>query len=86
MTWPTKNGHVCDLASRSQQPFRLEVVMSPTIAALDQLDCDIAVAYVALGVARRSFERCPSAENESAVADAEACVDRLLDERFAVQQ
>ena len=59
--------------------------MSPTVTTLEQLDCDISVASVALGVARRTFDRCPSAENESAVEEAEASVDRLLDERFAAQ-
>jgi hypothetical protein len=60
--------------------------MSPTVTSIDQLDYDISVAYIALGVARSSWDRCPSAENESAVDAAEACVDRLLDERFAAQQ
>ena len=59
--------------------------MSPTVTPLDRLDCDISVAYIALGVARGSFDRCPSAENERAVEEAESCVDRLLDERFAAQ-
>jgi hypothetical protein len=60
--------------------------MSPTVTSLDQLDYDISVAYIALGVARGSFDRCPSAENERAVEEAEGCVDRFLDERFAAQQ
>jgi len=60
--------------------------MSPTVTSIDQLDYDISVAYIALGVARSSRDRCPNAENESAVDAAEACVDRLLDERFAAQQ
>ena len=60
--------------------------MSPTVTSLDQLDYDISVAYIALGVARSSFDRCPSGENASAVAEAECCVNRLLDERFAAQQ
>jgi hypothetical protein len=34
-------------------------------------------------VARSSFHRCPSAENERRVADAVADVDRLLDARLA---
>jgi hypothetical protein len=62
-----------------------EVVMSPTVTRLDQLDYDISVAYIALGVARSSFDRCPSAENAQAVQAAEGSVDRLLDERFAAQ-
>jgi hypothetical protein len=60
--------------------------MSPTVTSIDQLDYDISVAYIALGVARSSWDRCPNAENENAVDAAEACVDRLLDERFAAQQ
>ena len=59
--------------------------MSPTVTSLDQLDYDISVAYIALGVARSSFDRCPSAENSRAVDDAEGCVNRLLDERFVAQ-
>jgi hypothetical protein len=64
---------------------RQEVVMSPTVTSLDQLDYDISVAYIALGVARGSFDRCPSVENERAVDEAESCVNRLLDERFVAQ-
>ncbi|HLM03697.1 MAG TPA: hypothetical protein VK402_00760 [Blastococcus sp.] len=60
--------------------------MSPTVTSLDQLDFDISVAYIALGVARSSFDRCPSGENAAAVTEAERCVDRLLDERFVAQQ
>jgi hypothetical protein len=57
--------------------------MSPTETSLDQLDCDISVAYIALGVARGSWARCPSGENAELVDEAEASVNRLLDERFA---
>ena len=60
--------------------------MSPTVTSLDQLDHDISVAHLALGVARRSFDRCPSAQNARAVDEAESCVNRLLDERFAAQR
>jgi hypothetical protein len=60
--------------------------MSPTVASFDQLDYDISVAYIALGVARSSWDRCPSAENARTVDEAEGCVNRLLDERFAAQQ
>ncbi|UOY01699.1 hypothetical protein [Blastococcus sp. PRF04-17] len=59
--------------------------MSPTVASLDQLDHDISAAYIALRIARSAYDRCPSAENSRAVDQAETCVDRLLDERFAVQ-
>jgi hypothetical protein len=57
--------------------------MSPTITSVDEIDLDISVAYIALGVARNSFTRCPSGENERQVADAVAAVDRLLDARLA---
>jgi hypothetical protein len=57
--------------------------MSPTITSIDEIDLDISVAYIALGVARSTFTRCPSAENEQRVADAVADVDRLLDARLA---
>lgn len=60
--------------------------MSPTVTSLDQLDCDISVAFIALGVARSSWDRCPSAENARAVEEAEGSVNRLLDERFVAQQ
>jgi hypothetical protein len=60
--------------------------MSPTVTTIDQLDCEIAVAFIALGVARHSFDRCPSAENAEAVGAAEASVDRLLDQRYSAQQ
>jgi hypothetical protein len=43
------------------------------------------VAYIALGVARTSYTRCPSAENARLVDEAEGDVDRLLDERLAAQ-
>ena len=59
--------------------------MSATLTTLDQLDCDISVAAVALDAARRAFDRCPSAENAHGVDEAQGCVDRLLDERFAAR-
>jgi len=60
--------------------------MSPTVTSLDQLDYDISVAYIALGVARSSWHRCPSPENERLVDNAEGCVNRLLEERFTAAQ
>ncbi len=57
-----------------------------TTTNLDQLDHDISVAYIALGVARNSWERCPGTENARVVDRAEARVNRLLDERFAAQR
>ena len=59
--------------------------MSPTVTSLDQIDYDISVAYIALGVARSSYDRCPSAENARVVDDAEGSVNRLLEQRFAIQ-
>jgi hypothetical protein len=58
--------------------------MSPTVTSIDQLDYDISVAYIALGVARSSWQRCPSLENERLVDGAESCVNRLLEERFSL--
>jgi hypothetical protein len=60
--------------------------MSPTVTSIDQLDHEISIAYIALGVARGSFARCPSAANERAVDEAESSVNRLLDARFVVQE
>jgi hypothetical protein len=61
--------------------------MSTTVAPteLDRIDSDTAVASVALGMARSSFARCPSAENARALEDAVAAVDRLLDRRLALR-
>lgn len=59
--------------------------MSSTVTSTDQIDYDISVTYIALGVARSSFERCPSAENARRVATALADVDRLLDARLAAR-
>jgi len=56
--------------------------MSPTITSVDQIDLDISIAFVALGVARTALGRCPSGENELAVDRAQAAVDRLLDARL----
>jgi hypothetical protein len=60
--------------------------MSPTVTTLDALDTDIAIAWIALTAARRAWSRCPSGENERLVGDAEAALNRLLEERFATQQ
>jgi hypothetical protein len=56
--------------------------MSPSITSIDELDLDISVAYIALGGARGLFDRCPSAENQRRVDEAEAEVNRLLDQRL----
>ena len=60
--------------------------MSPTVTSLDEIDLEVAVAYVALGVARSAFTRCPSGENQRAVDDAENAVNQLLDARLAAQR
>jgi hypothetical protein len=86
VTSATGNGHTPSLASSSQIPIAEEVAVSPTVVTIDQLDCELAVAVIALGVARTSFDRCPSAENAEAVSAGESSVDRLLDQRFAAQQ
>ena len=59
--------------------------MSPTITSLDEIDLEVSVAFVALGVARSAFTRCPSGENQRAVDDAENAVNRLLDARLAAR-
>jgi hypothetical protein len=59
--------------------------MSLTVTSIDQLDYDISLAYIALGVARTACDRCPSAENTRLVGEAERDVDALLDERLAVR-
>jgi hypothetical protein len=56
--------------------------MSPSITSVDELDLEISVAYIALGGARNLFKRCPSADNEQRVDEAEAEVNRLLDRRL----
>ena len=60
--------------------------MSPTVTSLDQIDYDISVAYIELGVARSTWQRCPSAQNAHAVDEAENCVNRLLDERIEARR
>ena len=59
--------------------------MSPTITTLDEIDLEVSVAFVAMGVARSAFTRCPSGENQRAVDDAENAVNQLLDLRLAAQ-
>lgn len=59
--------------------------MSPTVTSLDQIDLDLAVAFIALGVARSAAARSPSGDNVRAAAEAEAAVDRLLDSRLAAR-
>ncbi len=57
--------------------------MSTTVVDIDRIDCDLAVAQVALGLARRAHARCPSGENAGLLDEALDAVDRLLDERLA---
>jgi hypothetical protein len=57
--------------------------MTHTVTSLDDLDLEIAVAYIALGVARSAEAHCPSAENARLVEEARASIDALLDERLA---
>jgi hypothetical protein len=60
--------------------------MSPTVTSLDEIDLEVSVAFIALGVARGAFTRCPSGENQRAVADAEDAVNQLLDARLAAHR
>ena len=57
--------------------------MSTTVVPLAELDLDISVAFVALGVARSAFDRCPSGANARLVDRAESEMNRLLDTRSA---
>ncbi|HYX97472.1 MAG TPA: hypothetical protein VE823_20635 [Geodermatophilus sp.] len=57
--------------------------MTRTDTGVETLDLEIAIAHIALGVARSAAARSPSAENARRVAEAEADVDALLDERLA---
>jgi hypothetical protein len=63
--------------------IREDVAVNPSSTSIDRIDEVISVAHIALGVARRSFEHCPSAENERRVNEAEADIDRMLDARIA---
>ncbi len=57
--------------------------MTRTDTSVETLDLEIAIAHIALGVARSAAARSPSAENARRVTEAEADVDALLDERLA---
>ncbi len=59
--------------------------MSPTVTTIEEIDLEISVAYIALGGARGVWERCPTADNARRVDEAQAEVDRLLEERFTAQ-
>ena len=58
--------------------------MDPSITCIENLDLEISVAYLTLGVVREVWTRCPVAENQQRVDEAEAEVNRLLDRRLAV--
>jgi hypothetical protein len=58
--------------------------MSSIVTSTDELDLEISVAWITLGSVRGRFSRCPSAENEQRVDEAEAEVNRLLDQRLVV--
>jgi len=59
--------------------------MDPNITCIENIDLEISVAYITLGGAREIWTRCPVAENQRRVDDAEAEVNRLLERRLAVQ-
>jgi hypothetical protein len=59
--------------------------VSPTGMSLDQIDLDISIAFIALGVARSTHARCPSPENAVAVEKAESALDGLLDARLVAR-
>jgi hypothetical protein len=56
--------------------------MSLSTTTIDELDLEISVAYITLSSARERFHRSPNAENQQRVTEAEAEVDRLLDQRL----
>ena len=60
--------------------------MDRSITCMENLDLEISVAYITLGGARQVWTRCPIAENERRVDEAEAEVNRLLDRRLALQR
>ena len=59
--------------------------MTTSVTSLDQIDLDISIAFIALGVSRTAYARCPSGENQLAVDRARAAVDQLLDDRLAAR-
>ena len=59
--------------------------LATTALVTDEVDADIAMSGTALAEARRSYARCPSAENARLLAAALAAVDRLLDLRLALR-
>ncbi len=59
--------------------------MSTPVVSLDALDLDLALASVALGVAREMWVHCASAANTRRLEEAQAEVDALLDVRSAAR-
>jgi hypothetical protein len=59
--------------------------MSPSITTIEEIDLEISVAYITLGGVRVRFDRSPSAENARRLQEAQAEVDRLLDQRLLAQ-
>jgi hypothetical protein len=59
--------------------------MDRSITCVENLDLEISIAYLTLGGAREVWSRCPVVENQQRVDAAEAEVNRLLDQRLAVQ-
>jgi hypothetical protein len=60
--------------------------MDRSTTSIDTLDLEIAVAYIALGGARQIWTRCPVVENQRRVDEAEAEVNRLLEQRLDAQE
>jgi hypothetical protein len=59
--------------------------MDHSATSLENLDLDISVAFITLGGARQVWIRCPVVENQQRVDEAEAEVNRLLDQRLTAQ-
>jgi hypothetical protein len=58
--------------------------MDRSITCIESLDLEISVAYITLGGAREVWTRCPVVENQQRIDEAEAEVNRLLEQRLAV--
>ena len=56
--------------------------MTTSVTSIDRIDLDISIAFIALGAARTAYAHCPSGENERAVSEAEAALNRQLDARL----
>jgi hypothetical protein len=64
---------------------RQECVMDHSATSMENLDLDISVAVITLAGARQVWIRCPVVENQHRVDEAEAEVNRLLDQRLTAQ-